>query len=358
MVRICRLLLLTLLLSFSFSLLSAQKKVYPYSIDFNYHLGRVFLYGDNFVGSKGGANTFVLAFNKQTLGNREWERTYNYPNYGLSLVCQKNNQSFLGNVYSLMFHYTHYFFERRLAMKIADGLSFATKPFDLNDNPDNVFITSTLSNGFLFSLQWKEENLWRGLGWQAGLSFTHYSNGKIKLENKGLNTWFGHIGLNYSLGEEQKGFIAKGICEELDKSLHYNFVARGGVNENTSRTGYDKLYTLSFYVDKRVNKKSRIQFGCDYFASDFLKHELIASGRGDYSSKRVGLFFGHDLVFNKFSIPIQVGYYVYNPTNYKKAIYQRVGAMYLFNKHLFMSLAVKVHLGSAEALEYGLGLRL
>ncbi len=353
-----RFILFILFLGLSSEVALAQKEVSPYSIDLNYQWGRVFPFENYFTGKKGKVNTFVLGFNKQTFGAKEWERTYNYPNYGVSFVYQSNNQAFLGDVYSLMLHYTHFFFERKLAMKIADGLSYCTNPFVVGTNEENVFITSVLSNGFLFSLQWREENLWKGLGWQAGLSFTHYSNGKIKLENKGLNTWFGHIGLNYSLGVEQKSFITESVSKALDKHLHYNFIARGGVNENASRTGYDKLYTLSLYADKRLSKKTRIQFGCDYFASDFLKHELEASGRGRYSSKRVGLFVGHDLVFNRFSVPIQIGCYVYNPTSYKKAIYQRVGANYLLNKHLFMSLAVKVHLGSAEALEYGLGLRL
>ncbi len=350
-------LILLLFLGLSIDVSFAQKEVSPYSIDFNFQLGRVFPFQDYFIGNKGSVNTFILGFNKQGLGVKEWERTYNYPNYGLSLVYQRNKQNFLGDVYSLMLHYTHFFFKRRLAMKIADGLSFTTNPFDVEDNPKNVFITSTLSNGFLFSLQWRETNLWKGLGWQAGVSFTHYSNGKTKLENRGLNTWFGHLGLNYAFTEE-KEFITGGFSEELDKQIHYNLMFRGGVNENTSRTGYDKLYTLSLYADKRLSKKSRLQFGCDYFASDFLKHELLASGKGNYSSKRVGVFIGHDLVFHRFSIPIQIGYYIYNPSHYKKSIYQRIGANYLINKHLLMSLAVKVHLGSAEALEYGLGLRL
>ncbi len=353
-----KLIFLLMFLSFSLGTSSAQKEAYPYSVDLNYQLGSVLLFQNGSLSPNNVAHTFVLGLNKQTFGTKEWHRTYNYPNYGLSFVYQKNNQAYLGDVYSLMLHYTHFFFKRKLAMKIADGLSFGTNPFALGNNEENVFITSSLSNGFLFSLQWKETDLWKGLGWQAGISFTHYSNGKIKLENKGLNSLFGHIGLNYSFGQEKTPFITEGLKEGLDKKVHYNFVVRGGVNENTSRTGYDKLYTLSLFADKRLSKKSRIQFGCDYFASDFLKHELEASGRGDCSSKRVGVFVGHDLVFNRFSLPIQIGYYVYNPTNYKKAIYQRVGAQYLLNKHLFMSLAVKVHLGSAEALEYGLGLRL
>ncbi len=355
---IYKLILLPVFLSLLQHQIWAQEQALPYSLDFNCQFGRVFPYEDYFTGAKGGANCFILGFNKQTFGAEEWERTYNYPSYGLSLLYQKNRQKQVGDVYALMLHYTHYFLKRKLSMKIADGLAFCTNPFDALDNQQNLFITSTFSNGFLFSLQWKEENLWQGLGWQCGLSFTHYSNGKVKLENRGLNTWFGHIGLSYAFGQKPKEFIAEGVEAELDKRLHYNLVARGGVNENRSRTGYDKLYTISFYADKRLSKKSRIQLGLDYFASDFLKHELMASGRGNYSSKRVGLFIGHDLVFDKLSIPVQLGCYVYNPTHYKKAIYERVGANYLFSKHLFMSLAVKVHLGSAEALECGLGLRL
>ncbi len=352
------LILLLMFLGLSSSLLLAQKKAFPYNIDFNYQQGQVFSYYDYFTGSKGVANTFVLGFNKQTFGEKEWERTYNYPSYGLSLVYQKNNQAFLGDVCSLMLHYTQYFFNRKLAVKLADGLSFATNPFEVGTNEKNIFITSLVSNGFLCSLQWKEEDIYRGLGFQCGVSLTHYSNGRTKLRNKGLNTWYGHIGLNYSFGKEKKEFIREGASEVLDKKVHYNFVARGGVNEKSDRTGYDKLYTLSLYADKRISKMSKIELGCDYFASDFLKHKLIAEGRGDYSSKRVGVFLGHDLVLNKVSIPIQIGYYLYNPSNYKKPFYQRVGLKYSLTKNIFLAVAVKVHLQQAEALEYGLGIRL
>lgn len=328
----------------------AQQKAKPYSIDFNYDMGRGFRV-------KQYVHSFVLGINKQTFGSKAWHRAYNYPNYGITLSYQKNQEAFVGNLYSLMFHYTHFLFNRKLSIKFADGLAYSTNPYDSESNPKNSFVTSPISNAFRLAAQWREENLWEGLGFELGLSFSHYSNGKTKLQNKGLNTLFVHAGLNYSFGKE-KAFIYESKEEPLDKKIHYNIVLRGGINENHQRTGYYKLYTATAYADKRLNQKSGLQLGADYFISEYQKNDLRLKGFDLPNADRIGLFVGHELFLNKFSIPIQLGVYVKSPNGYEEWFYQRVSGKYQIHKNFFMEIALKTHLGVAEAIEYSLGFRI
>ncbi len=344
-----------LLLFISFQVI-AQEKYNKHSISASYSLGRVFPYKDYFKGNKGISRNIIVSYNQHTFGKKEWEREFNFPTYGVAFVYQKNQAHFLGNVYSLMLHYTHYLYKRKIAIRIADGLSFATNPYDKENNKKNIFVTSTVSNGFMLSVEYKEENIWKRLGFQLGASFTHYSNGATRLKNKGLNAWFIQAGINYSLGEKENEFIYEGESTPLDKRIYYNLVCRDGFNENSSETAYDYLFTISAFAEKRLDKKRAVQAGVDFFASDFLKH-LLASSSNKKNSNRVGLFIGHDLILNKLHIPIQLGYYVYNPSDYKSNFYQRIGAKYMLHKNIFVAIALKTHLGQAEAIEYGLGIK-
>ena len=123
---------------------------------------------------------------------------------------------------------------------------------------------------------------------------------------------------------------------------------------------------LSTYVDKRINKLSAFQLGGDVFFSNFLK-ELIAyksvafpeenlSGDEDY--RRIGLFAGHELFINKLTLLTQLGYYVYYPFDFEGLTYVRVGLKrYFYNKY-FASITLKSHWAKAEAVEFGIGIRL
>jgi hypothetical protein len=85
-------------------------------------------------------------------------------------------------------------------------------------------------------------------------------------------------------------------------------------------------------------------------------HDSYTKADTDY--KRVGLFIGHELFINKFSIETQLGYYVYKPFNYETDIYQRVGVKYYIYKNIFSGVGLKTHGGRAEAIEATIGIRL
>jgi len=143
-------------------------------------------------------------------------------------------------------------------------------------------------------------------------------------------------------------------------------VFRTGVNESdVVGTGQFPFYVFSAFVDKRINRKSALQLGTDLFYSKFLKeliyYESIAYGTSnDYDYKRVGVFLGHELFLNKISLITQLGYYVYYPYDYEGNIYLRLGLKRYIGKKRkwFGSISLKTHWARAEAVEFGIGVRL
>ena len=155
--------------------------------------------------------------------------------------------------------------------------------------------------------------------------------------------------------------------KKFTEKVKYNIVFRTGVNESdVIDTGQFPFYIVSGYADKRLNRKSAIQVGADIFFSKFLK-ELIYyysvsfpeyDVTGDEDWKRIGVFVGHELFINKMSIVTQLGYYVYYPYDFEGQVYNRIGLKRYFGDKFFGAITLKSHGAKAEAVEFGIGVRL
>ena len=204
-------------------------------------------------------------------------------------------------------------------------------------------------------------------GLQAGLSLFHYSNASVKSPNTSVNTIVFNLGLTYNLDDETPEYIDNLTDEKFTEPIKYNLAFRTGINESdVLGSGQYPFYILSAYADKRLSHVSAIQFGTDVFFSYFLK-ELIyyksvsfpeENVSGDEDFKRVGLFVGHELFINKMSVETQLGYYVYYPFDFEGRTYLRIGLKRYFGKTLFGAVTLKSHGAKAEAVEFGIGVRL
>jgi hypothetical protein len=95
---------------------------------------------------------------------------------------------------------------------------------------------------------------------------------------------------------------------------------------------------------------------------ELLKYRAVAfpgdnlSGYED--ARRIGVFIGHELRFDKIAFVSQVGYYVYWPYAFENRVYNRLGLKRYITENLFGSVTVKAHYAKAEAVEFSLGIRL
>lgn len=313
-------------------------------------------------------NGVILGFNRKRFGQEEWESLYGYPDTGLSFIYQNMNNATLGEHFGLYAHYNFYFFKRNLQLRIGQGVAYNTNPYDKNTNfRNNAYGTHLLSSTVVMA-NYQKENLWKGLGFKAGISLLHYSNANFKAPNTSTNTFALNVGLTYDLNADLTyEYIKTEVVERITEPVRYNLVLRTGVNESdVIDSGRYGFWIVSAYADKRLGRKSAIQIGTDVFFSNFLK-ELIRfqsisfpemEVEPDTDFKRVGLFLGHELFINKMSIEAQLGYYVYYPFDFEGRVYNRIGLKRYFGNKVFGALSLKSHGAKAETVEFGLGIRL
>ena len=314
---------------------------------------------------------FVLSYNWKTFGKKEWQQVYNYPDYGVSLSYIDFKNQYLGYNVAAGIHYNFYFLNRHLLFRVSQGIGITSNPYDKEtNNKNNAFGTRVMDNNY-FLLQYKKENIIDKVGIQLGFMLTHFSNGRFKSPNSGINTFAFNVGLNYNLNDKQE-FIVDSLPAKTTykERIKYNIAFRTGISEGPiPGLGQRQFYHIGLYADKRIGRKSALQAGTDVFFSRYLLdyinfvsvafpvgHKSYTAPGTDY--KRVGIFVGHELFISKLSIETQLGYYVYKPFKYESDVYQRVGAKYYIYKNIFTGVGLKTHGGRAEAIEASFGIRL
>ncbi len=359
---------ITLLFTFFFCSSQEGKDKKKYTIDASQFYGSVLKHNPSIshliTNHPGGV---IVGFNKKTYGEEAWEQAYNYPDLGYSFIYQNMNNSTLGEHYGAYIHYNFYYLKRSLQVRFAQGVSYNTNPYNKETNFRNNAYGTPIMASIYFMVNYHKENIYKGLGFKAGLSLIHYSNGSFKSPNTSTNTLAFNAGLVYDLdGGKEKEFKLNKEEKNYKQAVKYNILLRGGINSSdVEGMGQYPFYIISAYADKRIGRKSAFHFGTDIFFSRFLK-ELIrfqsisfpennVSENTDY--KRVGVFVGHELFINKLSFTTQLGYYVYYPYDFEGRVYNRLGLKRYLNNKIFAEIAIKSHAANAEAIELGVGIR-
>lgn len=308
----------------------------------------------------------ILGYNRKTYGHEDWQQGYNYPDVGASFIYQNMVNPILGKNYGLYAHFNFYFFKRNMQFRIGQGVAYTTNPYDRNDNFRNNAYGSRLLSSTLLMLNFQKENMYRNLGFKAGISIIHYSNANVRAPNTSTNTLAFNAGLVYTLVRTETEYL-KTEKNKITEPVKYNLVFRSGINESDNiGHGQYPFYIFSGYADKRIGRKSALQLGADVFFSNFLK-ELIEfqsisfpenNIAADTDYKRVGLFIGHELSINKLSIETQLGYYVYYPFDFEGRVYNRLSLKRYLGDKIFVAISLKSHGAAAEAVEFGVGVRL
>lgn len=361
---------LTCFLCFCFTIVFSQDKTHTTYFDLNYFKGNIALHNNDILHLiQGHPEGYILSWNKKTYGFNDWEQRYNYPDYGVTYAYQNLKNDVMGNVSSLYAHYNFYFFKRHLMFRIGQGLAYTENPYNKVTNfRNNAFGTHLMSSTFAM-LNYKKERLFGRFGLQAGVSLIHYSNANVKAPNTSINSITLNVGVNYNLNEEEPEYV--NTLDDTDKKfteqIKYNIAFRTGINESDIvDSGQYAFYIFSAYADKRINRKSALQFGTDIFFSNFLKELIYFKSvsfpeddvSGDEDFKRVGIFAGHELFVNRMSLETQLGYYIYYPFDFEGRTYIRIGLKRYFGNKWFGAITLKSHGAKAEAVEFGVGVRL
>jgi len=319
---------------------------------------------------------FLLNWNHKTTAKDKKLVDYNFPDYGYSFIYQDFKNPILGKAYSLQANYSFYIGNRtknnQFYFKIGQGITYNTNPYDIETNNKNNAFGSHLLTNMSLGFNYKRKRVFNAFDVNFGLLLLHYSNGAIKPPNSGLNTLSINTGVSYNFDTQNPidyTFTSfKKDTTYKKEPIKINLKFSGGVNSSGNLGNRQfPFYVGSIYADKRISRKSILQFGTEVFFSKFLK-ELIQynavafpefpeeDGKADY--KRVSLLIGHELDIDNFSIITQIGYYVYYPYPFETRYYERIGVKKYIGNKWFATASIKAHLFIAESIDLGIGIRL
>jgi len=289
-----------------------------------------------------------------TLGQKEWQRVYNYPEIGIGLSHNYLTSRSLGNptaVYSFMNLPLLPQTKLKLNLGMHLGLAWGFNPYS-EQNQENIAIGSKCAAYGSLNLN---SSLRVGHNFEILLSVGgyHYSNGNTNKPNKGINLLGTETGLRYTLPKSDTELNTEPIGPLEKCSSIMAFGAWGWKKEATHSPQYPVgSFSLGYY--RTMSHKSRLSAGVDLFYDE----GVLYFTQKENQLKNVlaaGIFGGHELYFNQLSIVTQLGIYLRNPNPNDPFYYERLGVRYTIAKRIIPSISLKAHQFKVDFVEWGLG---
>lgn len=305
---------------------------------------------------------YQLNFFKNGNFGREWQSLYNNPQHGFSVIYSPlSSPEHLGFGVGIFPFVNFHVFEKNkfsVAFFVGAGLGFVQKPFSIRENYKNEAVGSRF-NAVLAGQADFRYRASASSEISAGLSLTHFSNGKIKTPNLGINNCGIFLGYAYHLKPEKP--IETKPAFSMEKTYEFNFFFAGSTKQNYPVGGKNYLYTAySMNVKRIMGHKRKIGAGLDMFYdySDRAYFESIGFSKRDITYVKPAIYFIHDFTLSRVSILIHIGTYLYAFEKNQDVgmIYDRVGIQYYFNQNISTHIALKTHYAKADCIEIALNL--
>lgn len=306
---------------------------------------------------------FDLSVGFPTYGKDYWEKLYHYPRSGIgySFWSLGNNEVF-GKAHVLYGYLNFPIYKRAekysINYQISVGGAYLTKIFDKYDNHLNRAISS-------------HTNIYTRLGIDGKISLsprcklvleagaTHFSNGKIRSPNYGINAGTFSLGVNYRFNDKDNSIQEQEVPEIGNRYIHSVIYTAGSkVYDNLLGKKYF-VSSLSYNLERVMSQRRRLGLGTDIFYDGAIR-EALASEDGTPENDfikliRVGLHTSYSIRYKKIVTAIQIGYEIYSKYTVLTPIYDKILIQYLITKNMIGTIALKSHFGKADCLEYGIG---
>jgi hypothetical protein len=310
-------------------------------------------------------------------GSQRWHQLYRYPTYGIGFYqawfLPQNNQ--LGNPMSIFifFNPTLLGKERITAgIDLESGLSFNFLNYDPVNNPDQIAVGSAFNMHF----QLEAETGFRiseSFDGALGIGFTHFSNGRIRTPQRGINLYHGYARLRYHLpGIKVKNGEAglwpvrrpESIRHELPKFRgrweYYGVISAGMVTPEEiwdDRSIEYLVSSISLDLARHYYYFGKAGIGFDLFHDRSMreKYRYTLATPEFQDMTFLGFHVSHELMVNRVTLVTQVGV-----TLTKREVegkwYGRFGLRIDITEHFFFRGTLKTPDGfKADFIEWGLG---
>jgi len=306
-----------------------------------------------------GVRAINAEFSSSLYKNSLYSNIYRNPEAGIGFFASNlGKNSILGNSFSGYSFFYAPLIRRKYKFipgwKIAIGYTHITKLYDMNSNYRNIAIGTHGNVYFNIGLDLRY-NINAKTSIYASYGITHFSNGNIKKPNLGVNVAGTSVGCRWSFFSQPLPASKDSISlKRYSKSI--TFVG-GARSYNMFYNSPYPSFSLVGDVYRQFNPKRKWGLGFDVFYSQAFKPILVYKGYGNvefFDKVQAGVHGGYALCYNKLSLIIHMGYYVY--AKYKeKPIYSRYGLRYAITDKILLNFSLKAHLGVADYVEYGIG---
>lgn len=302
-----------------------------------------------------------LTISTQTKGNKAWQQVNHNPQIGISLLYgSSGSRQYIGNVAALFPYLKFPLFRTSRTLtsfRLGFGAGWVQKPFNKETNTKNLLIGTHL-NGCINMLVEQEWQLQKHIYLNAGLSFTHLSNGSITLPNLGLNIPALSLGLRYAIQPATTTTEKKALPPFVKKWHYYAYTFAAGKQTYPLESPVYLVNTLMLEAVKDFSYTGRFGAGVNLTLDRSLSKENVYYEFEKTDPQWQGSVYAlYEKVIGNLSIPLQLGAYLYNKYQISE-VYQVIGLRYRFLPHWIGAVQLKAHLGKADYIQWGLGYKL
>ncbi|UYZ61758.1 acyloxyacyl hydrolase [Hymenobacter weizhouensis] len=309
---------------------------------------------------------FEVNVQRQTNGSQPWHAWYRYPRVGVAFTYYDYHNPTLGRSYAAGIYLSKAVWRRarqEVHARLGSGLAYFPQGFDAATNHRNTIISSRFNAIIQLRAEY-DVALTSHWGALLALGLNHYSNGATTKPNFGINLPTVSVGLNYHGQRPWRPLSppAPGPDPADLGRTRVSLSATAGLKQHGESDPRRYLVnSITVSASRRVGRKSTLTAGVEGFLDRSLTAQLRDTARTTDrlpDVRKAGLYLGHELLFGRFAFVSHLGVYLYNPYKSNNFYYERLGLKYQITEHLFSSLDLKVHRGSADVIECRLGVRL
>lgn len=314
-------------------------------------------------------------FGKTHLTKKSYQKVNNFANAGLSFHWfNYQYPTVLGHSFNLSaFGEPVFGFHRKIywSIKTGLGLSFVTKYYDKDKNPENKFFALPISF-IVFINPSISIKLSNKTHLSFALSYNHISNGGIKQPNYGMNFPTASLGFSYYPNNfkipDQKKYQSKNKFSPQKTFAFEFFLTAKNINEGNN---FEKdsliqddiykakllwLYGFQARWAKTITNRNTLNLALEWISDSYDK-ERIKRLNLDKDHRKLSFMLGHDFVFGKFNFRQQIGFYLYAPFE-QDEMYERYTLSYQITKKIYISASLKAHLHRANIFDARIGIKL
>ena len=310
---------------------------------------------------------FRLNVGLQTDGTKDWHIRFRYPVIGLGYYRSNlGNSQHFGNLHGLYTYFDNHFLtpQHRLNVghRISFGLSYATKHYHAQRNPQHFVLSTAINVFFQYDLLLRYQAT-QNLSFALMTGITHASNGNLREPNKGFNIITAGLEARYSL-KPLTTLLSNTPPTKSDTTRLALLVGIMG-GAKTIAVGNNHLYAsigISTELQYRIGHASIVGIEVDAYRDNstrlcYIDRHRTEDGFRNGMYYRMAIYPTYIIHAGRLGISLQPGIYI-NRTTLDGRFTYKLGLRWQMLRDVYASIAIKTHyFGNADFIELGLRYR-